>query len=151
MSTVVNLPKNGHVVRPNVNSWIDDWFGRDLNSMFNNKGDDGMTLPAVNIRETAEAYCIDMAAPGLKKSDFNLHLDHKVLSIEGNGAGLNENNATNYTRREFGYASFKRNFTLPETVEDSKIEAHYDNGILTIYLPKREEAKQKPPRTIQIR
>lgn len=150
MSTAVTLPKNGSVVGPNLNSWIDDWFGRDVNSIFNTNFNKGMTLPAVNIRETADAYFVDMAVPGLKKSDFSISIENNVLSIETSREEEKYRNADNYIRREFEYASFKRSFTLPETVEDAHIKAKYDDGILSVHLPKKEEAKQKPPRNIQI-
>lgn len=91
-----------------------------------------------------------MAVPGLKKSDFNINLENNILSISAELKEDNEEQNDNYTRREFGYSSFKRTFTLPETVNDSKINAKYNEGILHVYLPKKEEAKQKPPRTIDI-
>ena len=103
-----------------------------------------------NIKEVIDAYIVEMAVPGLKKSDFNINLDNDVLTISAELEENKEDNNEKYTRREFGYASFKRTFNLPETVDDSKINATYNEGILTLHLPKREEAKQKPPRTINI-
>lgn len=150
MSTLVTVPKNGTLVRPNLNSWIDDWFGRDISSMFNTNFNSGITLPAVNIRETGEAYFVEMAVPGLKKSDFDISIDNNVLSISTELQDKHEDQNETFTRREFGYSSFKRSFTLPETVEDHKIEGKYHEGILSIHLPKKDEAKQKPARTIKI-
>ena len=150
MSTLLSVPKNGTVVRPNLNSWIDDWFGRDVSSMFNTNFNAGITLPAVNIRETGEAYFVEMAVPGLKKTDFSISIDNNVLSISTELEEKSEAQNESYTRREFGYSSFKRSFTLPETVEDQKIEGKYQEGILSIHLPKKDEAKQKPTRTIKI-
>ena len=109
-----------------------------------------MSLPMVNIKETAEDYFVEMAVPGLKKSDFNIVLDNQVLSISTETDEQKDLKEENYTRREFGYASFKRSFTLPETVDEGKIKAKYDEGILSINLPKKEEAKQKPARSIKI-
>ena len=91
-----------------------------------------------------------MAVPGLKKSDFDINLDNNILSISAELNEQSEDNDEGYTRREFGYSSFKRTFTLPETVNDSKINANYNEGILNVRLPKKEEAKQKPARTIKI-
>jgi HSP20 family protein len=91
-----------------------------------------------------------MAVPGLKKSDFHIDIDNQVLSISTEMKEENEQKEDNYTRREFGYSSFKRIFTLPESVDDGKIDANYKDGILSILLPKKEEAKQKPARTIKI-
>ena len=104
----------------------------------------------VNIKETADAYFVEMAVPGLKKSDFHIDLDNQVLSISTETEEEKEQREENYTRREFGYSSFKRTFTLPETVDDGKIKAAYNQGILSIHLPKKEEAKQKPARSIKI-
>jgi HSP20 family protein len=157
MSTLVNVPKNGGLA--NVNSglnfptwskWIDDMFTNELPSVFTSNFNTGMTLPKVNIKETPEAFVVDMAVPGLKKSDFHIDLDNQVLSISTEMKEENEHKEDNYTRREFGYSSFKRSFTLPESVDDSKIDAKYKDGILSILLPKKEEAKQKPARSIKI-
>lgn len=157
MSTLVNVPKNGSL--SNVNSglnystwsnWIDSFFNNELPSVFTSNFNTGMTLPKVNIKETGDAYVVEMAVPGLKKSDFQIDLDNHVLSISTEMKEENEQKEDNYTRREFGYSSFKRTFTLPDSVDDSKIYAKYEDGILNIHLPKREEAKQKPARTIKI-
>ncbi|MDC7999725.1 Hsp20/alpha crystallin family protein [Aequorivita todarodis] len=159
MSTLVNVPKNGGLTRtrnngsdylPTWSSWIDDLLNRDLPSVFSQNFNTGMSLPKVNIKETADAYAVEMAVPGLKKSDFQIDLDNQVLSISTEVEEQNEVKEENYTRREFGYSSFKRSFTLPETVDDGNIKATYNEGILSIHLPKKEEAKQKPPRNIKI-
>ncbi|MFS4416619.1 Hsp20/alpha crystallin family protein [Maribacter sp. 2307ULW6-5] len=135
---------------PIWSSWIDEVFNRDLPSVFTSNFNMGMTLPKVNIRETKDAYFVDMAVPGLQKSDFQIHLDNQVLSISTELEEDKEEEGVNYTRREFGYASFKRSFSLPETVNEGAIKAEYVNGVLSIHLPKKEEAKQKPARTIKI-
>jgi HSP20 family protein len=157
MSTLVNVPKNGSLANvnsglnfPTWSNWIDDIFNRDLPSVFTSNFNTGITLPKVNIKETPDAFMVDMAVPGLKKSDFHIDLDNQVLSISTEMKEENEHKEENYTRREFGYSSFKRTFTLPESVDDSKIDARYKDGILSIHLPKKEEAKQKPARTIKI-
>ncbi len=157
MSTLVNVPKNGGLANvnsglnfPTWSNWIDDIFNKDLPTVFNSNFNTGMSLPKVNIKETAEAFVVDMAVPGLKKSDFHIDIDNQVLSISTEMKEENEHKEDNYTRREFGYSSFKRIFTLPESVDDGKIDANYKDGILSILLPKKEEAKQKPARTIKI-
>ncbi|KKN27740.1 hypothetical protein LCGC14_0861310, partial [marine sediment metagenome] len=131
-------------------SLIDEVFNRDWPSVFSQNFNTGMSLPMVNIRETTDAYFVEMAVPGLKKSDFHIDLENHVLSISTTTQKENEREEDNYTRREFGYSSFKRSFTLPETVDDGKIKAEYNEGILSIHLPKKEEAKQKPARSIKI-
>ncbi|WP_298499005.1 Hsp20/alpha crystallin family protein [uncultured Algibacter sp.] len=157
MSNLVNVPKNGGLANTNSNTnfhnwsnWLDDIFNRDLPSVFTSNFNTGITLPKVNIKETADAFIVEMAVPGLKKSDFHVDLDNQMLSISTEAKEENEQNGENYTRREFGYSSFKRTFTLPESVNDENINASYKDGILNILLPKKEEAKKKPVRTINI-
>ncbi|WP_299434716.1 Hsp20/alpha crystallin family protein [uncultured Maribacter sp.] len=157
MSNLVSVPKNGSLANSNSNqnfptlsNWLDDIFNRDLPSVFSSNFNTGITLPKVNIKETADDFTVEMAVPGLKKSDFQIDIDNQVLSISTETKEENEHKEENYTRREFGYSSFKRTFTLPESVNDEKINASYNEGILSIFLPKKEEAKQKPARTIKI-
>ncbi|MGC6430856.1 MAG: Hsp20/alpha crystallin family protein [Jejuia sp.] len=153
MSALMNISKNGNhketgLSHRNWSNWIDDFFGVEtFPSTFVNTG---MTLPKVNIRETKDEYFVDIAVPGMKKSDFNIDLDNEELIISAEVKAEEKNENKNYTRREFGYTSFKRTFTLPDTIDDSKIKANYENGILSITLPKREEAKPKPSRVIEI-
>jgi len=157
MSNLVSVPKNGNLANSNSNqnfptlsNWLDDLFNRDLPSVFTSNFNTGITLPKVNIKETADSFMVEMAVPGLKKSDFNIDIDNQVLSISTETKEENEHKEENYTRREFGYSSFKRTFSLPESVDDEKINAKYNEGILSILLPKKEEAKQKPVRSIKI-
>jgi len=157
MSNLVNVPKNGSLANNNSNqnftpisNWLDDLLNRELPSVFTSNFNTGITLPKVNIKETADAYSVDMAVPGLKKSDFKIDLENQVLSISTETKEESEHKDTHYTRREFGYSSFKRTFSLPETVDEEKIKANYTEGILSILLPKKEEAKQKPARSIKI-
>lgn len=155
MSNLIVAPKNGSLAKssldfPTWSNWIDNFFDSDLPSVFSANFNTGMSLPKVNIKETADAYWVEMAVPGLKKADFHIDLDNQLLSIWTEMQEEEQTEEDNYTRREFGYSSFKRSFTLPESVDDSKINASYKDGILGIHLPKKEEAKQKPPKTIQI-
>ncbi len=157
MNNLINVPKSGSLANTNSNvnfptlsNWLDDIFNRDVPSVFTSNFNTGITLPKVNIIETADAFIVEMAVPGLKKSDFQVDLDNQVLSISTETNEENEHKDGNYTRREFGYSSFKRTFSLPETVNDAQIDASYKDGILSILLPKKEEAKQKPARSIKI-
>lgn len=158
MSNLVTTRKNGSLANTNSNgltfptwsSWIDEMFNRDLPSVFTSNFNTGITLPKVNIRETKDAYFVDMAVPGLKKNDFHIDLDNQVLSISTEMEENNEQQEENYTRREFGYASFKRSFSLPETINEDAIKAEYTEGVLSIHLPKKEEAIQKPAKRIKI-
>jgi HSP20 family protein len=96
-------------------------------------------IPAVNIKEENNKFVLEMAAPGLKKDDFNINLDNYVLTISSEKKEEQKEDKDNYTRREFLYTSFSRSFTLPKTVDIDKIKADYKNGILTVTLPKKEE------------
>ena len=98
-------------------------------------------VPAVNVSETEENYHIELAAPGLKKEDFKLHMEGNVLSVSVELSTNHVDNHKNYSKREFSYSSFVRSFTLPESADDNKIDAAYTNGILLIDIAKREEAK----------
>ncbi|REG87686.1 Hsp20/alpha crystallin family protein [Winogradskyella sediminis] len=157
MSNLVSVPKNGRLANSNSNqsfptlsTWLDDIFNRDLPSVFTSNFNTGITLPKVNIKETPDAFVVEMAVPGLKKSDFHIDIDNQMLSISTETKEEHEDKGDHYTRREFGYSSFKRTFTLPESVNDEDINATYKEGILNIHLPKKEEAKQKPARSIKI-
>lgn len=141
--------KTNGLTLPTWSAWIDEMFNRDLPSIFTPNFNTGITLPKVNIRETKDAYFVDMAVPGMKKSDFRIDLDNNVLSIS-NEVQLNKEVEENHTRREFGYDAFKRSFSLPETIQEEKIKASYLEGILSIHLPKKEEAIRQAPRKINI-
>ncbi|MGZ3776263.1 MAG: Hsp20/alpha crystallin family protein [Mucilaginibacter sp.] len=98
-------------------------------------------VPAVNISETENNYHVELAVPGLKKDDFKLNLEQNVLTVSVEQSTEQQDNQKNYNKREFSYSSFVRSFTLPESADDSNINASYTDGILTIDIAKREEAK----------
>ncbi|MBA6154152.1 Hsp20/alpha crystallin family protein [Gelidibacter maritimus] len=158
MSTLATMPKNGNQVSrrretsslPSFSSWVDNLFDGEMGTGFLSNFNTGMTLPAVNIKENADEFLLEIAVPGMKKSDFNIDVDNKILSISSETKEEQEHKEENYTRREFGYSSFKRTFTLPDTIESDKISAQYKEGILTVQLPKKEEAKDKPAKRITI-
>lgn len=110
------------------------------------------TLPAVNIKENENEFEVVMAAPGMQKSDFKVHLDDNVLTVSSEKKDeKTDEKKGKYTRREYSYQSFTRSFTLPKDVTDSqKITAKYENGELIIMIPKKEEAKPLPPKEIKI-
>lgn len=99
-----------------------------------------MRVPAVNISESENNYHVELAAPGLKKEDFKLNLDRNQLTISVEQPDR-QDNQKNYSKREYSYTSFVRSFTLPESADDSRIDATYTDGILRIEIAKREEAK----------
>ncbi|HFA48794.1 MAG TPA: Hsp20/alpha crystallin family protein [Bacteroidetes bacterium] len=107
--------------------------------------------PAVNVVETDDGYRIEVAAPGLDKKDFEVKVDKDLLTISAHKEVENETTNEKYTKREFSYTEFARNFHLPETVDPNAISADYKNGILNVTLAKKEEAKPVPPKTIKIK
>ncbi len=133
-------------------SWpnlIDEFLNESLMPGFFN-WETGQNMPAVNITEGKDDYRIEVAAPGLKKEDFKISLDNNVLNISSEKEFKNETRDENVLRREFSYSSFSRSFSLPESVNGDKIKATHNDGILSIVVPKKEEAKVKPVRDIKI-
>lgn len=109
------------------------------------------TLPSVNIKESPDEFEVELAAPGFVKADFNIELNHDMLTISSEKQVENETkDGQQFARREFSYQSFSRSFTLPNTADSDKIRAKYDNGILRVSIPKKEEAKPKPAKQIAI-
>lgn len=110
------------------------------------------SLPSVNVKEDNEAFEVEMAAPGFEKKDFKIEVNNSVLTVSSEKKVENETKeGQQFTRREFSFQSFSRSFTLPNIVEGDKISAKYENGILKISIPKKEEAKPRPLRQIEIK
>ncbi|TVR86265.1 MAG: Hsp20/alpha crystallin family protein [Saprospirales bacterium] len=108
------------------------------------------TKPSVNIVENEDNFMVEVAAPGLDKKDFNVTVDDDILTISAERKDESEDKSGTFTRREFNYTSFSRSFHLPETCNSEKINANYKDGMLILEIPKREEAKKKPAKTIKI-
>jgi HSP20 family protein len=101
-----------------------------------------MTMPAVNVKENPDSYTVSLAAPGLKKEDFKLDMKGNMLTISCEKEDQAEEKDEKYTRKEYNYFSFSRSFTLPDDVKQDAIDAHYEDGVLNINLPRLEEAKK---------
>jgi len=147
----MTLIKRSDNLFPSFPSFFDDFLTRDLFDW--PKLSVGTSVPAVNIKENENGYEVEVAAPGLSKDDFHVELDNNVLTISSEKEIKNEekDKEGNYTRQEFSYSTFRRSFTLPNDVVDiEKIDAKYKDGVLRLSLPKREEAKPKPIKTIKI-
>ena len=97
-------------------------------------------VPAVNIAETENEFDVALAVPGLKKEDFKINLDKNVLTVSADKK-VETVEGKKFSKREYSYNSFTRSFTLPESADHSKIEADYTDGILTLIIAKKEEAK----------
>jgi HSP20 family protein len=123
-----------------------NFFDSDFNDFFSRRFSD----PAANIIENPESFQLDLAAPGMKKDDFKIHLENNILTISSEIQDEQLEEGKNYTRKEFSYGSFTRSFTLPKTIDLEKIRADYENGILKVLLPKKEEAKLEVKKEIKI-
>lgn len=106
--------------------------------------------PALNIKETKDAFEIELAAPGYNKKDFEVTIDDGCLNISAKKEVSKEEKDENYARKEFSYSSFERSLQLPDSISDDKVKATYDNGILKFSLAKKAEAKKQKPTIIEI-
>jgi HSP20 family protein len=133
--------------RPNaLTDAFQNFFDSDFVDIFNRRGID----PAANILEHPDSFELDLAAPGMKKDDFKIHLENSVLTISSEVEDSKEEESKNYTRKEFHYSSFSRSFNLPKTIDLDKIKADYENGILKVMLPKKDEARLEVKKEIKI-
>ncbi len=140
MTLLTVKPENGRYNFPRFSNLIDSFFE---NEFPNVHGGDIFKTPAlVNIKDTKEGYQIEVAAPGFKKEDISVKVEGNLLTISAETKQESEVKEEKYTRKEFNFSSFKRSFTLPKTIEVAKVGGNYENGILTVTLPKKEEAKE---------
>jgi HSP20 family protein len=147
--TIARLSDN---LFPTFPSFFNRFFEGDLvdwNS--SNFAGTNMTMPAVNIRENKDEFLIDVAAPGMTKEHFRVNFDNGRLTISSERKEEKQEKEEKFNRKEFSYMSFQRTFTIPDNlVNGDKVQAKYENGILHITLPKKEEVKPKPAREIKI-
>ena len=130
---------------PMFTSLIDDLFhNQDWNHISTN-------IPATNIVEADDHFDIQLAVPGKKKSDFTIEFEESILTISSETETKYTEKEGTFTRKEFGCNSFKRSFSVPETVSADKISASYKDGILTVSLPKKTEALPQPKKLISIK
>ncbi|MES2330674.1 MAG: Hsp20/alpha crystallin family protein [Bacteroidota bacterium] len=101
-----------------------------------------MNVPAVNITEEEKQYLVELAAPGMRKKDFNIDIEGNMLTISSRQEQKSEETNKKFTRKEYSYSSFSRSFTLPDEINKLKIEAKYEDGVLKIILPRMENAKK---------
>ncbi len=113
------------------------------------------TAPAINVFETANEYKVELAAPGMTKEDFNVHIDEEsnlVISMEKKTDDKEEKEEGRYLRREFSYSKFQQTMILPDDVDKEKIGAQVNNGVLNITLPKfTEQEKEKAKKYIDVK
>ena len=134
-----------------TNNWIptvfNDFFDTDFMPRAN------CTAPAINVKETDKAYVVELAAPGMKKEDFNVHINDEgnlIIKMEKKNENKEEDKSARYLRREFSYSKFEQTLLLPDDVKREDIKAHVENGVLTVELPKQVEEKVKLSRQIEI-
>ena len=112
------------------------------------------SMPSVNIRESEKEYTIEVAAPGMEKGDFNVDMHDGLLTIACERKSECESQGKegeSYLRREFNYAKFSKQFTLPDSGDEANIQANYDKGVLTVQLPKRQDDLRKQRRSIDVK
>lgn len=134
------------------NSWFPTLFDEFLNSdvMPHNQ----VTAPAVNVKETPEAYVMEVAAPGIKKEYCRVHINddgNLSIAIENKLEHKEEDKKHHYLRREFSFTNYQQNYTLPDNVDRDNIAASVENGILTVNLPKLKKEEVKVSRQIEIK
>jgi len=133
--------------------FVEGFFDTNVDRLFFQKNYENnvSTTPLVNIQETKDEYIITFAVPGINKSDIRLHIESDVLEVVYDSKKEEEEKKGKYIHREFSFYSFNRVFNLPKgKVNTEDVKANYDKGVLYVSLPKREEAKPKPKREIEV-
>lgn len=141
--------KKRNAMFPNVNSIFDDFFADD-DALFR-KWKNVSAFPSVNVKNEENCFCLEVAAPGLKKDDFKVEIDKGVLTISSETEKEEKEETENFTRQEFSYSSFSRSFWLPEDVKSDEIDATYEDGILKLVIPKEETTSEKEVKKITIK
>lgn len=135
--TFVKFKNNGQL----TNSMLDKMFNPLYQDFFTTSAfDSSAVVPAVNVLESAGQFQIELAAPGLTKESFAIKIEKDVLTISTEKKAENIQEGTKFTRKEFGFHSFKRSFNLPEIADQEKISAEYKEGILYVTIMKMKEA-----------
>lgn len=138
------------LVRRNSN-WLPDVFNDFFDTDFMPRAN--ATAPAINVKESDKAYTVEVAAPGMKKEDFGVHINDEgnlTIKMESKHENKDDDKSTRYLRREFYYSKYEQTLILPDDVDKNKISAHVDNGVLTVDLPKIEVAETKVARQITV-
>jgi HSP20 family protein len=128
--------------------WIPDFFENE--KFFDSDWMKSITVPSVNIRETEKEFFVELAAPGLNKKDFKIAIDNGMLTISAEKKLEKEEKEKEFTRKEFSYSNFSRSFMLPENVNEEKVEAHYEDGLLKLQLLKKVVDKTKNVKAIEV-
>ena len=143
---LINWP--GNMLNP-MNQWVDRFFPED-DSFFKEFRSTWANQPAVNVKETDDAYMIEVAAPGLDRKDFQITCEDGMLMISAEQRKEEEKKETDYMRREFNYSRLERRFNLPDDVMPDKVDARYENGVLMINMPRKAMKIKKETRMIEV-
>jgi HSP20 family protein len=134
--------KVNNPVQKSINQFFDEFlneipstWNRNVQNVFN---------PPVNILETKDAYHMELNAPGRNKEDFKISVENGLLTISFEKKAENVSEDVKSVRKEFSFESFKRSFNVDEKILADNIQAKYENGVLKLYLPKKEEVKETP-------
>ena len=134
------------------NTWMPDVFNDFFDNDFMTRAN--ATAPAINVKENDKEYTVELAAPGLKKDDFNVNIDRDGnlhIHMESKDEKKDEDKKSHYLRREFSYSKFEQTLLLPDDVDKDKIEAKVNDGVLTVNLPKTEKKEEKTLKQIEVK
>ena len=134
------------------NTWMPDVFNDFFDNDFMTRAN--ATAPAINVKENDKEYTVELAAPGLKKDDFNVNIDRDGnlhIHMESKNEKKDEEKKSHYLRREFSYSKFEQTLLLPDDVDKDKIEAKVNDGVLTVNLPKTEKKEDKTLKQIEVK
>ena len=135
-------------VAPFFNSWVDNFF-KDDDGFFAN-WNSTQNFPPVNVEETEKEFTLSLAAPGLKKDQFNIEVKDNSLIISSETSETSEERDENYTRKEYSFNAFQRSFWLPENVDENNIKANYEDGILKVSIAKSKVDKPQVSKKIKV-
>jgi HSP20 family protein len=135
-----------HPARKSFDSVVDDFFNS-IPGLWN-EGYSGINLAPVNIYETAEGFQLEVSVPGINKEDIKVNVEKGLLTISYDKKEENKSEGSKTIRREFSSRSFKRSFTVAEEINADAVQAKYENGILKLLLPKKEQVKETPKQVV---
>ncbi|MEY3053133.1 MAG: hypothetical protein RLY31_2918 [Bacteroidota bacterium] len=141
--------RNPNLLMPAYPNWMESIFRDD--DFFANRWNMEASMPAVNVLEKDDTFQLEVAAPGMKKADFNLEVKDGMLHISAEKSAEKEKAEKGYTRREFSYNAFSRSFWLPEDIRTEDIKANYTDGILKIEIPRTNVTKRSVSKLIEIK
>ena len=133
------------------NSWLPDVFNDFFDTDFMPRT--SATAPAINVKESADDYEVEVAAPGMTKEDFNVHLNQEGdlhIKMESKKEHTDDNKKAHYLRREFAYSKFEQTLIIPDDVDSNNISARVADGVLTVTLPKVKKEEQNVVRQITV-